>query len=506
MPPCFPRQYDANPSISGATLLTNRENPNSATLTFTIPTLLTLNNGGDLRTPTTVNDLAYTVEWAAEGFSSPSYSGSFSGTVDIVNTSLQRTATGRAGVSGILNQVTTPGFTVPANLQAGDRICFTVRVPESIGRVKVGGEIWPPGSTPEPVTGCTLTVVDQPYTRFYGADISAGGGFNTANGGLGSCSENPTAPPARAFGPMRTDILAGTGSQLAVFALGAIQGIQPLSRSDRTPTELAFSNASASYVTGGPNRNFGGNFGSLLCAHNHFDDAPDNTPGNTSWVDNVPGIADDIDLANPAVFDTDRHYINGDINLYGQLPEDLVAGKRTVIYVDGNVSVRANQDASGSGRVGFGISEWASIDLVPSLTVIARGNIYIDDGVTELDGSYISQGGQISTCSVDATFPIDLPTVPQRTTECRTQLRINGAFIADTVNLLRTFGSLRESYAGEVPFPDPTPADPAPTIPPTTRAAETFIYNPTIWFTNGGGLPSNSKIQIDSYISLPPSL
>lgn len=478
MPPCYPRRYNATPSITGAVLNTNRENPTSSTVTFTIPTILSFTNGGNLRTPTTVTGLGYRVDWQARGYSTTAagFTGTYSGTVNIVNplgspANLGNNINGTAGTTGTLSQ-TTQSFTVPANMQAGDQVCFTVTVGEAIGRVKTGGEIWPPGNTSRTTAlTCTVTIVDQPYSRFYGADISAGGGFNT-DAGPGTCSA--VNPNAQAFGPMRTDIFAGSGSQLAVFAINAIRGVQPLSRSTRQPTQLAFSNTSPNVTA----RLFGGNFGSLLCAHNYFDDIP----GNTIWDTTTANV----NLAAPEIYDTDRHYIDGDITLTGQLPENATAGKRVVIYVDGNVTVQAPS----GGKVGFATTsyEWSSIDLVPSLYVIARGNININSGVTQLDGSFISQGGEITSCTVGGVYP----TPSQRTEQCRNQLRVNGAFIARKVNLLRTFGSLREGVALEAPS--------------STRASETFMYNPALWFTQGGGLPSNSKIQIDSYTSLPPSL
>jgi hypothetical protein len=475
LPPCYPRYYDATPGISGVTLTRgtafNREDPDSSTVTFTIPATLSFKNGGNLRTATTVTGLDYRVDWYAQGYSDPGFKGTYSGKANIANTSITSTT----GSSGTLTQKT-QSFTIPNDLEAGDQVCFTVTVLQAIGRVKVGGERWLPGNTPRTTdVTCSPTIVDLPYTRFYGADISAGGGFNT-NAGLGTCSD--VNPDARAFGPMRGgDIFAGSGAQLAVFAMNEIEGIQPLSRSERTPTQLAFSNK----TTPTPNidsRQFGGDFGSRLCAHDYFGDAPENTPENTTWTT----ATDDVDLAEPLIHDTVRHYIKGNVNLTGQLPD----GKRVVIYVDGNVTIK---DPVG-GKVGFATStyEWGSIDLVPSLSIIARGNINVNNDVTRLDGSFISQGGVINSCTVDGAFP----SPKQRTEQCRTQLVVNGAFIGSKISLLRTFGSLRDGVSLEAPS--------------ATKAAETFMYNPTLWFIKGGSLPSTSKIQIDSYTSLPPSL
>jgi hypothetical protein len=114
MPPCFPRRYSATPAITGAVLNTNRENPTSATVTFTIPTVLSFTDGGTgLRTPTTVTGLGYRVDWQARGYSTTAagFSGTYSGTVNIVNplgspANLGNNITGLAGTTGTLTRTT----------------------------------------------------------------------------------------------------------------------------------------------------------------------------------------------------------------------------------------------------------------------------------------------------------------------------------------------------------------------------------------------------------------
>jgi hypothetical protein len=487
MPPCYPRNFSANPSAVNAALNPNPESPTDSTFSFSIPTTLTISNGGALRTPTSItgSGIPYEVSWNAVGYSGPSYSGSSAGSFTVPNTSLASSVTvpGTTFSSSI-------GVSIPANIRAGDQICWTITVNEPIGTVKVGGEIWQRQGPPRSSSACTVYAYDQPYSRFYGADVFGGGGFS-------STDDTCTAinPDAIALGPMRfdtdTNLYAGTGAQLAVFAIQQINGVQPLSRTTRPPLQLAFSNQSQPPFISVTGNQFGGGFGSVTCAENYFAGIPD----NTSWVP-----TNNVDISGLA---SGRYYYEGDVSIYGQLPDDATEGRRVVIYVDGNVSLRADSTAAGTGKVGYANNtEWTSLELIPSLYVIANGNIFIDDGVTELDGAYVSQGGEIFTCAIG----FDAPTVAQLTEQCRTQLQVNGTFLANKVNLWRTFGSLRESYPLEVPVRDPTPADPAPTDPPSSRAAEIFIYNPTLWFTEGGNLPSNSKIQIDSYTTLSPSL
>lgn len=471
MPPCYPRQFSAQIDSPGAVLAGGQEDPTGSTFTFYVKTKLTIANGGALKTPTKVTDpgLDYKLEWRTAGYSGLNSSGSSSGTFTVENSDSGSDVTATTGPLSSSIPVK-----VPINLKAGDQICWSVTIAKSKGTVAKSGKVLTSG--PGPVTGsaCSQKVYDEPYTRFYGADIFAGGGFKNTDG---TCDARQA--DAAAIGPMRLDRLSGSGSELAVFALGLINGIQPLAQSNRSPAQLAFSNV-GSNVNG---KQFGGSFGSVLCADDYFAKTP---PLSSSDWQNVTSI-------NLATLSSGKHYYKGDVSLYGQLPDDSIAGKgrRVVVYVDGDVSVRAGPSDSSTGKVGFANnSQWGSADLIPSIYLISNGNILIDDGISELDGSYISQGGEIFTCAQG--FSIPAQNSRELTESCRTKLRVNGAFIANKINLYRTSGSLRESVVGEGYG--------------ATNASESVIYNPTMWMTNGGGLPSNSKIQIESYISLPPTL
>jgi hypothetical protein len=111
----------------------------------------------------------------------------------------------------------------------------------------------------------------------------------------------------------------------------------------------------------------------------------------------------------------------------------------TAIFVKGNVYL--------NGNITYATAGWSPGN-VPSLVIVATGNIYIDPGVTQLDGVYMAQpssssaGGTVYTCGTaisSTTFQVN-----NDFTACRNQLLVNGSFKAGKVKLLRTFGSLRD--------------------------------------------------------------
>jgi hypothetical protein len=242
---------------------------------------------------------------------------------------------------------------------------------------------------------------------------------------------------------------------------------------------LSFANINTNLAS----RLFGGSFGSALCANDYFAQVPDSvTPSSVSSVD-------------IGTLDTGVHYYDNDVTLSGLIPN----GRRVVVYVDGNVSLIGS-----GGRIGYqNPTTWPTVQDIPSFYLVARGNVYVDNDITEMDGSYIAQPdpaniantGEIYSCSLVGTR-LDVSTdFNALSIGCRNQLRVYGSFIAKQVHLLRTAGSIRFSIPEESPNP-PAPA----------AAGEVFIYSPTVWFTEGGKLPANKKIQIDSYTSLPPAL
>jgi hypothetical protein len=328
---------------------------------------------------------------------------------------------------------------------------------------------------------------EKPYTRFYGNDLVAGGGFGT------SCSVT-TAAEALGFGVYNNatqdqSTYIGSGSELAIFAAQAINGILSGSQKSRDLGEISFANNNGTYPIAANTLQFGGGFGSNSCANDYFANATSlalpntdlSTVGSNRYiVSGTPG--NPVDLTTGA---------------------GLVNGQRIVVYVNGDVRING-------GRFGYAAESWPSVSDVPSLYVIASGNIFISNEVTNIDGVLIAQPtvadptltGQIYTCSVGNGVGKDLTdlTVNQKKRylydECRAnRLVVNGALVGDKIHLLRTLGTVRngvsyQDYAGAI----------------GASVAEVFRFSPELYLTSGGGLPPTSTIlPIDSIVSLPPS-
>jgi hypothetical protein len=128
---------------------------------------------------------------------------------------------------------------------------------------------------------------------------------------------------------------------------------------------------------------------------------------------------------------------------------DIQDGASIAIYVDGNLGI------TGPITLHNANSGWSSINDVPSIFIIVKGNIYIDSSVTNLDGVYIAQSngaaqtGIIDTCAAASAWSsISLDSLLG---SCQSQLNVNGAFISQNVKFHRAYASVRNSQGGERP-------------------------------------------------------
>lgn len=295
----------------------------------------------------------------------------------------------------------------------------------------------------------TVEVYDKPYLKVYGGDAAGGAGFAQS---LPSCT--PVNGGIRAFNKGPGGGYAGSGAQVAAIALGAIDGFTSANRRTAlpvSPTGLTLANQ--------PAVGYGGNYGGGgYCIPDYWQGAPSPLPA---------------------------------VNL----PIAEVADKR-VVYANGDVVINSDITYANANS-----GSW-SVDTIPSFWLIVRGgNIYIGPGVKQLDGVYVSlpdpasgAGGKIYTCSSGgAAAPSDPQIASNAPNNCgNAQLRVNGAFIASQVKLLRTYSSLRFSTAQETPG--------------ATNAAEIFTFSPEIWLSMPDLGITSSSPDYDSITSLAPIL
>lgn len=312
--------------------------------------------------------------------------------------------------------------------------------------------------SPASDNGCSR-VVAKPTVKIFGGDIAAGGGF-VVNGVCG-----PSASSMIAGWPHAPNYDA-SGTQFGAFSTSTITGFSSAmvnANSARPPRSLAFANTPAS---GG--EVFGGGFGNIDCAIDHYGDA---TPAS------LPNIGLSSINSSPTTPTPSGSY-RGSGTQIGHNPV-IRNGQRIAVYTTGNVYI------SGSGITYQNRGSWQTVQDIPAFKLVVYGaNIYIAPSVTELSGIYVAQpngnvGGEIYTCANNGSA------IPNNSLygSCRNLLTVNGAFIAKKVHLQRTEGT---AIRGET--------------------AEHFNYLPEVWLAPWPQTNSADEVKYDAIISLPPVL
>jgi hypothetical protein len=331
-----------------------------------------------------------------------------------------------------------------------------------------------------------IVVYTKPYFKIYGNDAMAGSRF-TING---ACSTTlNTSATFIGFNESGTTVpngtnsyLRGAGAQHALFALATITevpsaGLRPNpdstnplnlgSGSDVYPSRQTFANS----TTSAPLADYGGGSGISRCIPDYFSEST-STPVAGSLV--TPGSG------------------ASDINLIGSVE---ITGATNILSVTQTIYI--NGDARISGNIEYG--SFTDVASAPNITVVVKGNLYIDKSVNTISGTFISQptynpagdylsGGNIYTCTDGFNI------IPKQDLEanCSQKLNIKGALLAKSVKLWRTNGDVSNSPLGAE---DPTSAN----------ISESLLFSPEIYLkaNNVNGGYSGSKY--DSIKTLPPT-
>lgn len=336
-----------------------------------------------------------------------------------------------------------------------------------------------------------------PYVKFFGNDVIAGGGF-------GDCKSSSIVADVKSYGifnPSRNQAgYKGSSSELAVFASGQIDGVLPGSQdtSRLLTTALSFSNANNS----GGNFDFGGQFDGNLCIGNFWTD--------TSH-DPLTGLLDDKISSNNSAQKVDLNSLSSGSYSYGLgsgsqlhigssglIPPD----RRITIYVNGDVVIGSTTAPNYDYKVAYDTSKsWNSIDQIPLIKIVAKGNIYIDDNVSQFDGllvavedtEVLNPTGEVHTCSV---FSADVNIVGNEEAiarNCNHRLEINGAVIAKKIILLRSSGNLQTAVSAPEPYS-------------SANIAEVFRFSPELYLAMLSSGAKETMGKFDSVLSLPPAL
>lgn len=313
------------------------------------------------------------------------------------------------------------------------------------------------------------------YTRVYGGDIFAGGGVKDTTG---SCSAGLTPVVRGRINGNAPSNYSGSGVELAIFAVNAVTNFQALSQQNSLqPGVATYSNVG---VGAG---NFGGNFTNAHCNLNYYDAKPD-----VATMAAMPATA--FSLASVAGTGGSYYADRGGSGTQVFSASTLADGKRAVFYVNGNVHI------TGSGMFGYANNRWADRDLIPSITIVATGNIYIAGSISEVHGILIAQSGAIHTCARNngANPSLLSPTEDDAALSsalCGGKLTVYGAAMSKELHLLRHTGALTGATVAE----------------PRTSAniSEVFVYPPELFLTEGAGLPRPpGAVRVQSINALPP--
>lgn len=334
-----------------------------------------------------------------------------------------------------------------------------------------------PGACP-PGSVCTpgQTVVNNPYFKAYSGDVVAGGGFGTNCGRTNSGILGFLRPLSE-----HNDVAnrSGSGGQLGAFALGSINGFTSASTRTVAPAAsgwkgLTFgndNNSAASTTAFDPF--LGGNMsGDGWCVPDYFGSTqyPD-----SSGVKDVSTATSDINVNSLADNRQTLRNVNGQkLRLIGNGGPSYA--RHHTVYVDGDVFILNN--------IVYRTDYSGGIGTIPSFTLVVKGNIYVDNDVTQLDGLYIAQPadgrantGRIYTCAreeignapvVDGSGMFGHCGAANNSSPSR-QLTVNGAFIAEKVVLNRAGKSLRDSRFRELPG--------------STAAAEVFNFSQEMYLS-----------------------
>ena len=243
------------------------------------------------------------------------------------------------------------------------------------------------------------------------------------------------------------------------------------------PFALNFANTTANAASGV----FGGQSGQSQCMQNYWITRPTASEITDQIVD--IGALSDVVRA---------YYVKQSNSAVPVVLTGRVAnGHSVAIYVEGDVFIKPDA----SGRFGYDTSGWGSANMIPSLYVVAHGNINISSNAKSLEGSYIAvptsdSSGRINTCTNPITmqlFTVSADIVSQ----CNKQLVIRGTFSAKHINFMRTYGTLKDAVSKE-------PIE-------SSKAAELFVYNIENMLATQ---PTRgiSRYTYDSITALPPSL
>lgn len=208
---------------------------------------------------------------------------------------------------------------------------------------------------------------------------------------------------------------------------------------------------------------------------------PDNGKLSTpKWPTSFKGkLASQVSIDSlPASGDYSR---NSSLTITGG---SLGKGQHVRLFVQGNVTISGNISVNEADPIHNSLSD------IPSLTVVATGDIQVEHGVSVIAGTYVA-GGKFESCKgaqKKKTSALGVNGV------CQQKLKVNGAIVSGGSPVFRrTFGAGNEREDDQWDTKK------------ISSTAEWINYTPNLWLTTSNGSSSSSldNLKTTQVINLP---
>lgn len=349
---------------------------------------------------------------------------------------------------GILTDVATETVTLGA-IPAGSRVCRSLVVTP---KNETGG----PRASAET---CVL-VAKTPYVHFNGNDVFAGGGFAAITPTCDIRANITTV--GRTLADSST---AGSVGEYGVLALGRVTSFGSSSKVLVGAGTLGAVSRSLTFANSEPNVNLLGYYGQAQHCINDY----------TAQFGSLPAIGGGT--FNVGTRGTGQWRVTGNASFSGAMPGPVAGvGQQQVYYVQGNATI--------TGSLTYPAT-YASTNAIPSLIIIATGNIYVAPTVTQMDGIFIARGNGAANGVFYTCWPRTEPASISNPCNA-SQLVVNGSVVAGRIDLFRSFGA-----TGSTPAQRKDPA-------------ERFQFSPEMYIRNAITTTGRTTIQTTNVLELPP--
>jgi hypothetical protein len=346
-------------------------------------------------------------------------------------------------------------YTVADSVPVGARVCDTINItspPEAMYF-----------NTPADRTATACTVVAKtPYVRFMGNDVFAGGNFAAVNAACNTQAKITTVGRT-----LQDGSTAGSVGEYGVFALNRITSFGSSSKVLVGSGALGGAGRALTFANSEPDATRLGYFGAAQHCITDYVAQFSSSPGMGPVTINV------------ASWLTGAWHVTGTLNISGTMPAGDQTGGMQAYYVDGDVTI--------SNDIKYP-NNYASINKIPSLLIITKGNIYVAPGVKQMDGIFIARGNGTTSGVFYTCWPKNEPA--SIANQCNNnQLVVNGSVSAGRIDLFRSFGATGAVSAAR--------KDPG----------EIFNFSPEMYMRNvinTHGQNGQTTVQTTTTLELPP--